>query len=219
MSRFVKALATHRFRFDSMRAPWVPAALAMAMPVGGAAAAGSGPAAVATARIAPSEGGMAVSPRSVPVGPVKFVVRNASTRPRTFGVAGKGGLVYASFTSRDGRIRVIEYRRSTADPDSIDRTQRRVLIALTKQTADHNGGMMQFGPDGYLYIAVGDGGADLPRVPVGITGQTLTDLFGSILRIDPRHGTPYAIPPTNPFAANRIYVTSAAGAVYRIDPE
>ena len=76
-----------------------------------------------------------------------------------------------------------------------------MLIALTKQTADHNGGMMQFGPDGYLYIAVGDGGADPPRVAVGITGQTLTDLFGSILRIDPRHGTPYAIPPTNPFAA------------------
>ena len=112
------------------------------------------------------------------------------------------GLVYAYFTNRDGNIRVIEYRRSAGDPESIDRTQRRVLIALTKQTADHNGGMMQFGPDGYLYIAVGDGGADPPRVPVGITGQTLTDLFGSILRIDPRHGTPYAIPPTNPFASS-----------------
>ena len=111
------------------------------------------------------------------------------------------GLVYAYFTNRDGNIRVIEYRRSASDPDSIDRTQRRVLISLTKQTADHNGGMMQFGPDGYLYIAVGDGGADPPRVPVGITGQTLTDLFGSILRIDPRHGTPYAIPATNPFVS------------------
>ena len=93
---------------------------------------------------------------------------------------------------------MIEYRRSASDPESIDRTQRRVLIALTKQTADHNGGMMQFGPDGYLYIAVGDGGADPPRVPVGITGQTLTDLFGSILRIDPRHGTPMrSQPPTH----------------------
>jgi len=111
------------------------------------------------------------------------------------------GLVYAYFNNRDGNIRVIEYRRSASNPDSIDRTQRRLLISLAKQTADHNGGMMQFGPDGYLYIAVGDGGADPPRVPVGITGQTLTDLFGSILRIDPRHGTPYAIPATNPFAS------------------
>ena len=66
---------------------------------------------------------------------------------------------------------MIEYRRSATDPDSIDRTQRRVLIALTKQTADHNGGMMQFGPDGYLYIAVGDGGADPPRCPSGSQGR------------------------------------------------
>ena len=77
------------------------------------------------------------------------------------------GLVYAYFNNRDGNIRVIEYRRSATDPDVIDRTQRRVLISLTKQTADHNGGMMQFGPDGYLYIAVGDGGADPPRVAGG----------------------------------------------------
>ena len=111
------------------------------------------------------------------------------------------GLVYAYFNNRDGNIRVVEYRRSVSDPDTIDRTQRRVLISLIKQTADHNGGMLQFGPDGYLYVAIGDGGADPPRVPVGVTGQTLNDFFGSILRIDPRNGTPYAIPPTNPFVA------------------
>ena len=93
---------------------------------------------------------------------------------------------------------MVEYHRSAADPDTIDRTQRRVLISLIKQTADHNGGMMQFGPDGYLYIAIGDGGADPPRVPVGVTGQTLNDLFGSILRIDPRNGTPYVDPGDQP---------------------
>ena len=60
---------------------------------------------------------------------------------------------------------------------------------------------MQFGPDGYLYIAIGDGGANPPTIPVGVTGQTLDDLFGSILRIDPRHGSPYAIPPGNPFVS------------------
>jgi glucose/arabinose dehydrogenase len=109
------------------------------------------------------------------------------------------GLVYAYFNNREGNIRVVEYRRSLSDPDTIDRTQRRLLFSLIKQAADHNGGMMQFGPDGFLYIAVGDGGAAPPRVPIGATGQTLTDLFGSILRIDPRNGTPYAIPSTNPF--------------------
>jgi Glucose / Sorbosone dehydrogenase len=57
---------------------------------------------------------------------------------------------------------------------------------------------MQFGPDGLLYIAVGDGGASPPTVPVGVTGQTLGDLFGNILRIDPRPD-PYGIPAGNPF--------------------
>ena len=74
--------------------------------------------------------------------------------------------------------------------------------ASIKPTADHNGGMLQFGPDGYLYVAVGDGGAEPPVVPVGAYGQTLDDLLGSILRIDPRHGNPYAIPPGNPFAGS-----------------
>jgi glucose/arabinose dehydrogenase len=111
------------------------------------------------------------------------------------------GLVYAYFNNRMGNIRVVEYHRSASDPDTIDRSQRRVLLALVKPTADHNGGMMQFGPDGDLYIAVGDGGADPPSIPVGATGQTLDDLFGSILRIDPRAGSPYAIPAGNPFVA------------------
>jgi glucose/arabinose dehydrogenase len=75
------------------------------------------------------------------------------------------------------------------------------VLAITKETADHNGGMMQFGPDGYLYVSVGDGGADPPRVPVGRYGQTLGDLLGTILRIDPRGAAPYAVPPGNPFVA------------------
>ncbi len=111
------------------------------------------------------------------------------------------GLLYAYFNNRDGNIRVVEYRRSVSDQDLVDRSTRRVLLALVKPTADHNGGMMQFGPDGYLYIAIGDGGANPPTIPVGATGQTLDDLFGSILRIDPRHGSPYAIPPGNPFVS------------------
>jgi glucose/arabinose dehydrogenase len=76
----------------------------------------------------------------------------------------------------------------------------RELLRIVKPTADHNGGMMQFGPDGDLYIAVGDGGANPPSIRVGAYGQTLDDLLGSILRIDPRHGDPYTIPAGNPFA-------------------
>ena len=109
------------------------------------------------------------------------------------------GLLYAYYNNKDGNIRVVELHRSDANPDVVDES-RRTILAITKVTADHNGGMMQFGPDGDLYIAIGDGGANPPAVPVGITGQTLDDLFGSIIRIDPRSGSPYAIPPGNPFA-------------------
>jgi glucose/arabinose dehydrogenase len=110
------------------------------------------------------------------------------------------GRFYVYFTNRDGNIRVVERTRSASDPDVADPTHRRVL-ALEKATADHNGGMMQFGPDGDLYVAIGDGGADPPAIPVGVRGQTLDDLFGTILRIDPRGGAPYAIPSGNPFAS------------------
>jgi glucose/arabinose dehydrogenase len=110
------------------------------------------------------------------------------------------GLLYAYYNDLNGDVRVVEYHRSADDPDSAD-PDGRELLRIIKPTADHNGGMMQFGPDGYLYIAVGDGGADPPSIPVGASGQTLDDLLGGILRIDPRNGDPYAIPAGNPFAA------------------
>ena len=56
--------------------------------------------------------------------------------------------------------------------------------------------MLQFGPDGDLYVGVGDGGANPPTIPVGVYGQTLDDLLGSILRIDPRMATPTQSPRT-----------------------
>jgi len=110
------------------------------------------------------------------------------------------GRFYVYYTNRDGNIRVVERRRSTSNPDVADPGGRRVL-ALTKQTADHNGGMMQFGPDGNLYVAIGDGGAEPPAIPVGRFGQSLGDLFGTIVRIDPRGGTPYAVPTDNPLVS------------------
>ena len=60
--------------------------------------------------------------------------------------------------------------------------------------------MLQFGPDGYLYASVGDGDSGVLNPP-GFFAQRKDSLLGTILRIDPRHGDPYAIPPGNPFAA------------------
>jgi len=110
------------------------------------------------------------------------------------------GLFYVYYNGLDGNAELVEYHRSADDPDTADPFSARTVLTIDKPAADHNAGMLQFGPDGDLYVAVGDGGADPPSVPIGAYGQTVDDLLGSILRIDPRAGDPYAIPAGNPFA-------------------
>jgi uncharacterized repeat protein (TIGR03806 family) len=84
----------------------------------------------------------------------------------------------------------------TADQTALDPSHEDVLLEIEKHFFNHNGGQLAFGPDGYLYIGVGDGGSagDPER-----NGQNLRTLKGKILRIDPDHGSPYAIPSDNPF--------------------
>lgn len=92
--------------------------------------------------------------------------------------------VIARFHSNDGG--------KTIDPASEKR-----LLVVDQPFANHNGGHIAFGPDGLLYIALGDGGSG--GDPMG-NGQNKNVLLGKILRIDPRSGDPYAIPAANPFA-------------------
>ena len=113
------------------------------------------------------------------------------------------GILYVFYT-RDSPVageahylRIEEFRRSAADPDRADPATRRVVMEIPHLTAtNHNGGQLQFGPDGLLYISVGDGG-DTP-----LAAQALDTRLGKILRIDPRGAAPgeYSIPPGNPFA-------------------
>jgi glucose/arabinose dehydrogenase len=73
-----------------------------------------------------------------------------------------------------------------------------VLLTIAKPWENHNGGMLQFGPDGFLYASVGDGDSGVLNPP-GFFAQRRDDLLGSVLRIDPRTGDPYAVPADNPF--------------------
>ncbi|MDP8956024.1 MAG: PQQ-dependent sugar dehydrogenase [Actinomycetota bacterium] len=106
-----------------------------------------------------------------------------------------GERMYVNYTDRNGDTRVVEYtmRGRRADPST-----RRQLLFVEQPFGNHNGGQLAFGPDGYLYIGLGDGGAGGDPFR---NGQSLDTLLGKVLRIDPRpgDGRPYRIPRDNPF--------------------
>ncbi len=91
---------------------------------------------------------------------------------------------------------VVEYQASTANPDVADAASVQPVFFLDDFASNHNGGTLQFGPDGYLYIGIGDGGGSNDP---NTYGQNLNVAFGKILRIDVST-LPYTIPADNPFA-------------------
>ncbi len=105
------------------------------------------------------------------------------------------GLLYVDYTNLDGDTRVVEYR---AEDGRVDESSAREILAVDQPYPNHNGGLVLFGPDGKLYIGLGDGGAkgDPER-----RGLDLSTLLGKILRIDPKPdgAEPYTIPADNPF--------------------
>jgi glucose/arabinose dehydrogenase len=93
---------------------------------------------------------------------------------------------------------------TSVDPDIADHADERVVLESPHPYSNHNGGDIHFGPDGYLYIPIGDGGNKSDRgrghnPDIG-NAQDLSSLLGKILRIDVDHGRPYGIPEDNPFA-------------------
>jgi glucose/arabinose dehydrogenase len=90
------------------------------------------------------------------------------------------GLFYVNYTDNSGDTRVVEYTRSS-DPARADATSAQVLLTVDQPASNHNGGWMGFGPDGLLYIAMGDGGGANDQFG---NGQNPTSLLGKILRMD-----------------------------------
>lgn len=104
------------------------------------------------------------------------------------------GRFYVYYTRPDGTAELARYRVSN-QPDRADASSRQVLLSIPQPFANHNGGWIGFGPDGYLYIASGDGGsANDPQNH----GQRLDSLLGKLLRLDVS-GNAAALPPDNPF--------------------
>src|SRR5262245_46966430 len=106
---------------------------------------------------------------------------------------------FVNYTRRpDGATVIAEYQVSPSNPD-VALTAETVLLLIPQPYVNHNGGMVEFGPDGYLYIGMGDGGSG--NDPQN-RAQNPDELLGKILRIDvdsPDGGVPYSSPPTNPF--------------------
>ncbi len=108
------------------------------------------------------------------------------------------GEFFVNYTDLDGDTRIVRYRVS-GDPNVADAASASIVMSIEQPFTNHNGGHLVFGPDGMLYIGVGDGGSG--GDPEG-HGQNRATWLGSVLRIDVDGGDPYAVPPDNPFAGD-----------------
>jgi glucose/arabinose dehydrogenase len=108
----------------------------------------------------------------------------------------ENGLFFIDYTDPDGHTVVARYRVSTADPNLADPASAREVLRVEQPFPNHNGGQLGFGPDGYLYVSLGDGGSG--GDPQN-NGQNLGTLLGAILRLDVDGAEPYAVPADNPF--------------------
>lgn len=113
----------------------------------------------------------------------------------------ENGLFYVSYSDLwfNGATLLTQYKVSEKNPDKADMDSAKVIMQIDFPYCNHHGGKMAFGPDGYLYVGVGDGGWE---GDVLSAGQDLNLLLGKMLRIDVDHSTPdraYSIPKDNPF--------------------
>ena len=108
----------------------------------------------------------------------------------------KNGYFFVNYVDKDFNTVIARYSRSS-DADAADPASAKLVLTLKQPYPNHNGGDLLFGPDGYLYAPLGDGGSG--GDPEN-RSQDKSTLFGKILRLDVDKGDPYAIPASNPFA-------------------
>lgn len=109
----------------------------------------------------------------------------------------ENGRVFVSYTDQDGNSQIVRYIIAADEPNRLDPESAFTILSLDQPRPNHNGGDIKFGPDGYLYIALGDGGGQGDPED---NAQNPAVLFAKILRIDVSGDQePYGIPPDNPF--------------------
>ncbi|HZE99442.1 MAG TPA: PQQ-dependent sugar dehydrogenase [Planctomycetota bacterium] len=111
----------------------------------------------------------------------------------------ENGLVYISYADMwfNGATFIVEYKVAGGDPNKVDMASARPIMRIDFPYANHHGGKIAFGPDGYLYVGVGDGGWEGDVLDAG---PDLSTWMGKLLRIDVSVKKGYAIPESNPYA-------------------
>jgi glucose/arabinose dehydrogenase len=157
--------------------------------------------------VRPGDDGLYVAERAGRVrvlreGAAAALVLDLSERTTTDGERGLLGLAFA----RDGATLYVSYTDTAGDnrldaypvaPDgSVDPATRREILAVEQYRSNHNGGHIAFGPDGFLYVGIGDGGGGGDPLEAA---QDLSTLLGKLLRIDPNPSGGYEVPADNPF--------------------
>lgn len=107
----------------------------------------------------------------------------------------RNGFFYVNYTDLDGDTVIASYRMESGS-NQANPASELILLRIAQPYTNHNGGGLAFGPDGYLYVATGDGGSS--GDPLN-SGQRVDTLLGKLLRLDVDNGLPYAIPADNPF--------------------
>jgi glucose/arabinose dehydrogenase len=112
----------------------------------------------------------------------------------------QNGRFFAHYSDHAGTSHISSFQVSDNDPNRADPGSEIILLRVDQPFPNHNGGQLKFGPDGYLYVGLGDGGS--ANDPLG-SGQDPSTLLGSLLRLDVDHSPEiYAIPASNPFISD-----------------
>lgn len=111
----------------------------------------------------------------------------------------ESGRFYINYTNTGGDTEIVRYRVSDPDPDLADPESAELLLEIEQPFGNHNGGQIEFGPDGMLYIGMGDGGSSGDP---GNRAQNPQSLQGKMLRLDVSLAEGYRVPPDNPFVGD-----------------